>query len=242
MPLIDLSRLVSLRRLRSVLPIIAFAIASLPASSRATPVILAGDFSNPFIGLQWIDRGYALAQKFTVPTGDWNITSAQLYLGMRYPTDYPLIPVVQIRDTAAGGGPGQSVLGSFSVNPNDIPPWMFGYNNMGVVPATPTGNISLSGGTYWLSLANPYTDPSISFIVGMASSPLTQTGLGQIFDVNGIAPSSNYGQTYGMPDPSYNGYAFLMQLGGQLVPEPSAGLMLGLGTFLCLAFRRRRVP
>jgi len=118
------------------------------ASIRAQSVIVAGDLQNPFNVIGTLPPNYGWAQQFTIANGFWNLTAAEVYVGNQYP-GLPAVPVVQIR-SAAGGIPGNNVLGTLTMNPDKIPAWEMGVNHLAPVSAPADSGIALGPGTYWL--------------------------------------------------------------------------------------------
>lgn len=219
------------------------AILILPAIGlTATPQALAdsytsiiSDLANPRAGISFGNPSYGYAQEFTITGGAWDITQAQINLGDLSPL--PGSPLLQVRNSlGAGLGPGTSVLGSFTMNPNDIPS---GFNFANI--AAPADNSFILGpGTYWLCFGN--NQPTGGFWVAFASdNSLVQGGLAGTVNTTAVAQSSDGGQTFGAP--SLGGFALLIELDGQPVPEPGAFGLFGMGALFlgwCSLIRRRQ--
>ena len=212
--------------------------ALLAASTQAQSVIIAGDLQNAFDAIGSLPPDYGWAQQFTIASGTWNVTSAEVYVGNQYP-GLPAVPVVQVRN-AAGNIPGSSILGSFTMNPNNIPAWEFGVNHLAAVSAPADSGIALGPGTYWLCMMNfAATNSDGTINVGFAdASPMRQSGAaGNLINVATLATWD--GQKFSSYTPGIVNQTLLVQLDGQPVPEPSTWMLAGLGTFSLLAFRRQ---
>jgi hypothetical protein len=213
-------------------------LAARPSAAVIYGSAVASDLANPFVALSFVNPGIGFAQQFTITSGNWSVTQAQINLGMQDPS-YPVTPVLQVRNAAgAGGGPG-ATLGSFTVNPNDIPPWIFGVNNFGIVTAPAAASFELGPGTYWLCVMN--TSSLGGFMDGYATAnPLVQTGIaGNVSLSNGVQATSDGGNSFAPAN--FGDTAMLIELDAQPVPEPSAGslVLLGLCGLLVRALRRR---
>src|ERR1035438_5637701 len=121
--------------------------ALIAANAHAQSTIIAGDLQNAFDAIGSLPPAYGWAQQFTIASGTWNVTAAEVYVGNQYP-GLPSVPVVQIRNAAAGNIPGASKLGTFTMNPNNIPAWAFGVNHLAAVSAAADASFGLGPGTY----------------------------------------------------------------------------------------------
>jgi hypothetical protein len=206
--------------------------------SQALPTesVLAGSLSSPFDGVLQNVPGYGQAQKFSITSAIWTVTQARLVLGMQDPV-YPVTPALQIRDAyGAGGGPG-AVLGTFSINPADIPAWEMGVNHFGTVTAPASTGFNLGAGSYWLCLV--HTGWIGGFDVALASQdPFSQSGVaGSVILGNGALRTYDGGQSF-VAD--LGGWALLTEVDGVAVPEPSALALAVLGSlFLRTSVRRK---
>lgn len=211
-------------------------LAAAPAAARGAEVIVIGDHANSFNAIDFLSPNIGFAQQFTLTAGaSWDITRVRIRLGNQ--SIYTQIdPTVQVRDAAPGGGPGANILGAFTIDGSQIPPWTFGGVNTAIVNATPDSPFTLAGGTYWLALLNLDSGDAI-LACYTSDSPLIQSGVGGTID--NFAPiyqSTNGGATF---SPAYGGYALLTELDGTAaIPEPTcAGAAV---IFLAPLLRRRR--
>jgi hypothetical protein len=207
------------------------------AYAQSTPI--AGDLQNPFDIIGSLPPDYGWAQQFTIAGGTWNVTAAEVYVGNQYP-GLPSVPVVQIRSDAAGNVPGDTLFGTFTMNPNNIPAWEFGVNHLAAVSAPADSSISLGPGTYWLCMMNFAATNSYGAIdVGFAdASPMQQSGAaGNLINVASLATWN--GQSFSSYTPEIGGQTLLVELDGLPIPEPSAWTLVGPGAFSLLAFRRK---
>ena len=205
----------------------------------AQSTIIAGDLQNPFAAISRLPPNYGWAQQFTIASGTWNATAAEVYVGDQYPGQ-PSVPVVQIRSDAAGNIPGDTLFGTFTMNPNNIPAWEFGVNHLAAVSAPADSSISLGPGTYWLCMMNFAVPSSYGLIdIGFArASPMQQSGAaGNLINVASLATWN--GQSFSSYTPGFADEALLVQLDGLPIPEPSTWTLAGLGAFSLLAFRRK---
>jgi len=207
-----------------------------PAPAPATVTVdVVGDHSNPFNPIDFMNPNVGFAQQFFIGNGAWQITQARVRLGSQDPFS-PVTPAVQIRDTTGpGGGPG-AVLGTFNLNPNDIPPYNPSFVNSGIVTAPANSNIQLGVGSYFLTIINQQNTGGIVECFTF-SSPFTQDGIGGTIANNAsIWKTYDGGGTFGA---AYGGYAILMELDGIAVPEPACVGMTVVGMMM-VALRVRR--
>lgn len=200
--------------------------------------ILVGDLANSFDALGRLPSDYGWAQEITIGNGVWNLTAAEVYVGNQFP-GYPAVPVVQIRNVAAGNVPGNTVLGSFTMNPNDIPAWESGVNNLAAVSAPADSSIVLGPGIYWLCMMNFAPSGSYDVInVGFTTSPPQQSGaIGNT--VNDTTLAVWDGTNFSSVTASFAHQTLLVELDGQPVPEPSVTLWAAAGAVIALLLRRR---
>jgi hypothetical protein len=221
---------------------LAITLAALLAARQSQATIngsaVASDLANSFTALSFDNPGNGFAQQFTITSGNWTVTQAQINLGMQDPV-YPVTPLLQLRNAfGVGGGPG-ATLGSFTVNPNDIPPWIFGVNNFGTVTAPAASSFELGPGTYWLCVMN--ASPNGGFMNGYATAnPLVQTGIAGVVPLNNAVQLTYDGGNTFAPA-NYGDIAMLIELDAQPVPEPAAGslALLGLLGAVVRTLRRR---
>lgn len=212
--------------------------ALIAASTHAQSTIVAGDLQNPMYGIGSLPPNYGWAQQFTIASGLWSLTSAEVAVGDQYP-GLPAVPVMQIRNAAVGNIPGASILGTFTMNANSIPAWQFGVEHIAPVSAPADSGIVLGPGTYWLCMMNFALPGSQGEIfAGFANAGQTQQSgaAGNLINVASLATWN--GQTFS----SYTSFAnqtLLVELDGQPVPEPSTWTLAGLGVISLLAFRRK---
>jgi hypothetical protein len=205
----------------------------------AQSTIIAGDLQNPFDVIGRLPANYGWAQQFTIASGIWNVTAAEVYVGDQYP-GLPSVPVVQIRSAAVGNIPGDTLFGTFTMNPNNIPAWEFGVNHLAAVSAPADSSISLGAGTYWLCMMNLAAPNSYCTIdVGFAdASPMQQSGAaGNLINVARLATWN--GESFSSFTPEIAHQTLLVQLDGLTIPEPSTWTLAGVGAFSLLAFRRK---
>jgi hypothetical protein len=207
------------------------------ANLHAQSTIIAGDLQNSFDAIGSLPPAYGWAQQFTIASGVWSVAAAEVYVGNQFPS-LPAVPVVQIRNAAAGNIPGASILGSFTMNPNNIPAWAMGVNQMAAVSAPADAGVGLGPGTYWLCLMNfalPGSQGEIN--VGFADAgTMQQSGTtGNLINVGNLATWN--AQNFSSYTPEIANQTLLVQLDGQLVPEPSTLNLIGLAAFSLLAFR-----
>lgn len=221
---------------------LAMTLAALLAARPSQAVIfgspVASDLANSFTALSFDNPGDGFAQQFTITSGNWTVTQAQINLGMQDPV-YPVTPLLQLRSASGvGGGPG-ATLGSFTVNPNDIPPWILNVNNFGTVTAPAASSFQLGPGTYWLCVMN--ASGIGGFMNGYATAnPLVQTGIaGTVPLSNGVQLTYDGGNTFAPAN--FGDTAMLIELDAQPVPEPATGslALLGLLGVAVRAGRRR---
>ena len=158
-----------------------------------------------------------------------------MFLGGQYP-GAEVTPLLEIRNGLEGGGPGTTILGSFDVNPNDVPPFILGNNNMAEVSAPAGSSFSLGPGDYWLCLINP--NPSIGTIYVGFTEPglLVEDGVFGNIDTNvDLYRSFDGGTSFS----DFGPYPVLMEVRAQLVPEPTTVSLLGLGSLALVMVRRR---
>ena len=213
--------------------------ALIAANTHAQSTIIAGDLQNPFNAIGSLPPDYGWAQEFTITSGTWNVTNAEVYVGNQYPGE-PSVPVVQIRNTAAGNIPGDTLFGTFTMNPNNIPAWGSGVNHLAAVSAPADSSISLGAGTYWLCMMNfAATNSGGEINVGFAdASPMRQSGAaGNLINVASVATWN--GQSFNSYTPGIAGLTLLVQLDGLPAPEPSTWPLFVLGSFSLLVFRRK---
>ncbi len=206
--------------------------------SQAVPSesILASDIASPFSGLLSPHPGEGQAQQFTITSGNWLITRARLILGSQDPM-YPVTPALQVRDTSGvGGGPG-AVLGSFSINPNDLPRWQPTRTDFSTVTAPAASDFTLNAGTYWLCLI--HTGSAGAFDDALTSAnPLMQSGIaGSVIMGDGVLRSYDGGLTF---TADLAGSALLMELDGTAVPEPTTLTLFSVLSGLTLLASPRR--
>ena len=204
----------------------------LTATPQSVTDIIISDLASPRGAIDFGDPSYGYAQEFTVTSGTWNIFQAQINLGDG--AGLPGSPLLQVRNyLGAGLAPGTEVLGSFTMNPNDIPT---GFNFANIV-ATANNDFILGPGTYWLCFGNDL--PTGGFWVAFADDgSLVQDGISGIVNMDTVAQSGDGGQTFGTP--SLGGYDLIFGLQGQPVPEASTLSLLGIGfVFLGWNFVRR---
>ncbi|PWU11852.1 MAG: hypothetical protein C5B50_22605 [Verrucomicrobia bacterium] len=195
------------------------------------PSTVVGDLGSPQGGINFGNPGYGYAQEFTISSGLWTISQAWISLGDSATMPGP--PLFQVRNTLGSSvGPGATVLGSFILNPNDIPT---GFNFANIL-APANSPFMLGPGTYWLCIGN--NQPVGGFWVPMATdNTLVQGGIAGIINTTAVALSSNGGQTFSPP--SLGGWALITQLDGTQVPEPQVWALLAVG---CVCFRLGRTP
>ncbi len=203
---------------------IVLSAAIVPARAATGPEsIIVGDHSNPFYSIDFLSPHYGFAQKFSITSTPWNVTKVRIRLGNQGPTTI-IDPIVQIRNISPlDGGPGSIVLGAFTIDGNQIPLWTFGGNNTAIVEATPDSSFNLGVGEYWLSVINP-TNTNAPLVCFASASPFQQDGVGG--NIANTAPTFktyDAGQTFSN---AYSGYALLMELDGNQIPEPTVGLLL----------------
>jgi hypothetical protein len=201
-----------------------------------------GDLQNQFDVIGSLPPNYGWAQEFTIASGTWNIGTAMVYVGNQYPGQ-PSVPVVQIRNSASTGNiPGSTIIGTFTMDPDAIPAWVFGINNMAAVAAPADYGINLGPGTYWLCMLNNAIPASFGEInVGFAdASPLQQSGAGGNI-VNSANLATFNGQTFTSYNPAIANTTLLVELDSQPVPEPSTVMLAGLGAFSLFTFGRKTV-
>src|ERR1039457_445879 len=203
--------------------------ALIAASNHAQSTIVAGDLQNPMDGIGSLPPDYGWAQQFTIASGLWSLTSAQVYVGDQYP-GLPAVPVVQIRNAAAGNIPGTNVLGTFTMNANNIPAWQFGVEHIAPVSAPADSVIVLGPGTYWLCMMNfALPDSGGDIYVGFANAGHTQQSgaAGNLINVADLATWD--GQNLSSYTPSFANQTLLVELDGHAIPEPSTCALAGLG-------------
>lgn len=209
------------------------------ANTHAQSTLIAGDLQNSFAVIGSLPADYGWAQQFTIVSGVWNITAAEVYIGNQYP-GLPAVPVVQIRSDTAGNIPGDTLFGTFTMNPNNIPAWEFGVNHLAAVSAPADASISLGPGNYWLCMMNfaaPNSGDEIN--VGFAdASPMQQSGVADN-SINVASLATWDGQSFHSFTPGIAGQTLLVQLDGLPIPEPPIWTLAGLGVFSLLAFRRK---
>ncbi|MGD0744678.1 MAG: hypothetical protein ABSA45_05945 [Verrucomicrobiota bacterium] len=181
---------------------------------------IVGDLANPRAAIDFGNPSYGYAQEFTITSGTWDIFQAQINLGDL--ATMPGSPLLQVRNAQGSGlGPGMTVLGSFTMNPNDIPT---GFNFANIV-APVDASFILGPGTYWFCLGND--QPTGGFWVPFASdNSLVEGGVAGTVDTTAVAQSGDGGQTFGAP--SLGGYSLLFELDAQPVPEPGTAKMIGV--------------
>lgn len=196
------------------------------------PVV--GDLNNGRAAIDFGNPSYGYAQEFTITSGTWNIYQAWFNIGEG--DGLPGPPLLQVRNSlGAGQGPGNTVLGAFTLNPNDIPT---GFNFANVL-APANQDFILGPGTYWFCFGNdqPTGGPWIPFA---DTSTLAQGGVAGIVTATAPAQSSDGGQTFGSP--SLGGYSLIFELDATPVPEPGTVALLGLGGLLIISRIRRSLP
>lgn len=214
-------------------------LALIAVRTHAQSTIVAGDLGNPMYAIGSLPPAYGWAQQFTIASGLWNLTSAEVAVGDQYP-GLPSVPVVQIRNATAGNLPGTGILGTFTMNPNNIPAWQFGVEHIAPVSAPADSSIVLGPGTYWLCMMNFALPASQGEIyVGFANSARTQQSgaAGNLINVAALATWD--GETFSSYTPTFANQTLLVQLDGQPIPEPSTWTLAGLGGCSLLAFRRQ---
>ena len=202
-------------------------------------MIIAGDLANSFDVLGRLPADYGWAQELSIGNGIWNLTSAAVYVGNQDPS-YPAVPVVQIRDAASGNVPGSNVLGTFTMNPNNIPSWEFGVNHLAAILAPADSSIVLGPGIYWLCMMNfaPSTSQDVINVGFADMNPLQQSGIaGNTVDGGTLATWD--GNTFRSFSPTIAHQTLLVELDGQPIPEPSASLLAAPGAVVALLLRRR---
>jgi hypothetical protein len=208
-------------------------------NSHAQSTIIAGDLQNVFGAISSLHPDSGWAQQFTIASGTWSVTDAEVYVGDQYP-GLPTVPVVQIRNAAPGNIPGADILGTFTMNPNNIPSWTFGVNHLAAVSASADSVVNLGAGTYWLCMMNfalPSTGAGMD--VGFATaSPMQQSGAsGNLINVASLAVWTD--PSFTSISPTIANQTLLVQLDGEPIPEPSTLTLAGLGAFSLLASRRK---
>jgi hypothetical protein len=208
--------------------------ALLPAGAVADTLL--GDHANPFNSIDFLSPGYGFAQQITVSSGTWDITQVRVRLGNQ--SIYTQIdPIVQIRDSSGpGGGPGSAVIGSFSIDGSQVPAWTFGGVNTAIVSAPPDSGFQLSAGSYWAAVINADTGDALLACYTDAN-PLVQDGVGgSVLGASPIYQTYDAGQTF---SPVYGGYALLVALDGNLVPEPgTCSVLAALAGLAGMRWRR----
>jgi len=216
----------------AILTVLAIGLAATPQAQATIYTGIVGNLGNPRAAIDLGNPSYGYAQEFTITSGTWNIFQSQINLGAL--ATMPGSPLLQVRNAlGAGLGPGTTVLGSFTLNPNDIPT---GFNFANIVAPADTSFI-LSPGIYWFCLGND--QPTGGFWVPFADdNSMVQGGLDGTVNTTGVAQSGDGGQTFGSP--SLGGNALLFQLDAQPVPEPGSVGLFGLMFLGWLFLIRRR--
>jgi hypothetical protein len=189
-----------------------------PALAPADSIVV-GDHSNPFNPIDFLSPNNGVAQRFTITSGIWDITSVKIRLGNQSIVTQ-IDPIVQIRDASGpGGGPGYYPLGSFNIDGSQIPPWTFGGVNTAIVQASPSSSFQLPVGAYWLTLINADVGDAI-LACFTSAAPLQQDGVGGNFEYTAdIFKSYDAGVSFA---PAYGGFTLLAELDGIAIPEPAS--------------------